>query len=55
MNNKSKLHYSFSHNHLVPLIGFRVDLHENGDFLDHMDESVCFVLEKIENSKSCMK
>jgi len=51
MNNKPKLHYSFSHNHLVPLIGFRVDLHENGDFFDGMDESVCFILEKIENNK----
>ena len=49
--NKPKLHYSFSHNHLVPLIGFRVDLHENGDFFDSMDESVCFILEKIENNK----
>ena len=49
--NTEKLHYSFSHNHLVPLIGFRVDLHENGDFLDHMGESVCFNIEKIENHK----
>ena len=51
MNNKPKLHYSFSHNHLVPLIGFRVDLHENGDFFDRQDESVSFVIEKIENNK----
>ena len=50
-NDKPKLHYSFSHNHLVPLIGFRVDLHENGDFFDFMDESVCFNIEKIENNK----
>jgi len=54
---KAKLHYNFRHNHLVPLVGFRVDLYENEDEYGwgRMDESVSFVVEKIENNKLYVK
>ena len=57
MGDKSKLHYNFRHSHLIPLIGFRVDLYENKDKYGwgDMDESVAFIIERIENNKLYVK
>ena len=51
MKKKSKLHYSFIHNHLIPLIGFRVDLYKNNKIDGIVDERVAFVIEDIKDKK----
>ncbi len=54
MMKNAKLHYNFRHNHLVPLVGFRVDLYEDENEYGwgRMDESISFVIEKIDMKKN---
>ena len=52
---KAKLFYGFRHNHLVSLIGFRVDLIESGDFWHMPDESIMFEVLGVKDNKLLIK
>lgn len=50
---KPKLIARFRHGHLIPKVGFRVDLREDGNEWGSMDKSICF--EVLEASKEKIK
>lgn len=52
---KPKLVFDFRHNHLIPLVGFRVDLHEDRNPWGRMDESVCFDIIKVTPKKMIVR